>query len=212
LKKLSFNFEKGMIDRFNDLVPDTSRSRTIRNYLLKEYQLPTDIKELPLHLEGENEIYPFHFNPGSIKRLEEIVQEAQRMGININKSIILRDVINKLIQRYTLNSFTPRIMKRNTFKVELGTVKELDKYIPKKERSFFIEDFILEEYEGPRVSGEVLRIRPVYNEDLKVSMDICAFEKLEHYVNRMNTKGVTKAAIFRDAVNSLLTQLKSDQE
>lgn len=212
MKKLSFNFDKGMIDRFNALVPETARSRTIRNYLLKEYQLPSDMKKLPIYLEGENEIYPFHFNSESIKKLEAIVQKAQMIGININKSVVLRDVINILIQRYTISPFPSRVMKRNTFKVELGTVKELDKYIPKKERSFFIEDFIMEEYEGPQVSGEILRIRPTYNEDLKVSMDISAFEKLEQYVIRTNTKGVTKAAVFRDALNQLLIRLKNENQ
>lgn len=211
MTRLSFNFDKGMINRFNTLVPETARSRTIRNYLLKEYQLPKDIKDLPVQLEGENEIYPFHFNAVSIEKLEEIVQEAQEMGISINKSIVLRDVLNKLIERYTLNSFPPRVMKRNTFKVDIGTVQDLDKYIPKKERSIIIEDFILEEYEGPNVPGEVLRIRPAYNEDLSVSLEMAVFDKLEHYVIQTNTKGVTKAAIFRDAVNSLLTRLKSEK-
>lgn len=210
-KRLSFNFDEGQIDTFNSLVPESARSRTIRNYMLKEYVLPQNINELPLKIEGKNEVYPFIFNGRSIEKLDSLVSEAKAQGIeDANRSIIVRDVLNKLIERFTVHEFPPRKLKRNVFKVESGTVEQLDKYIPGYERSLIIEDFILEEYEGPQVSAEALRQRPETNEDINVSMDVVAFDILGHYVDQVNTKGVTKAAIFRDVLHQLLKQLKNE--
>jgi hypothetical protein len=210
-KRLSFNFDEGVIEKFNSLVPEFARSRAIRNFLLKEYKLPEDINTLPLKIEGKNEVYPFIFNARSIEKLDSLVKDANRQGvIDVNRSVILRDVLYRLIERFTVQPFPPRKLKRNVFKVDYGTIEQLDKYIPGYERSLIIEDFILEGYEGPTVSAETLRQRPETNQDMNVSMDVTAFDVLGHYVDLIGTKGVTKAAIFRDVLQQLLKQLKNE--
>ncbi|HZH58698.1 MAG TPA: hypothetical protein VEY70_03780 [Metabacillus sp.] len=156
------------------------------------------------------------------KKLKKLVEEGnssdlraknEKYGYSIfaNESSIMRDVINKMIEKYRHSPLEEVEKIFKTYRVPVGTIAALDKFIPKRERSFFIEDFILNSYEGPKTESEAeLTKRPKEGTEqlpLKLSRD--AFRELNKYV-----KGKVKEShIIRDVLNEIISSfVESENE
>lgn len=76
-----------------------------------------------------------------------------------------------------------------------------------RDRNATLERFILEEYEPKDLNYVMDKLREP--EQMKVGMDIKAYEKLDSLVDKINKDGVNRTILFRDVVNQLVSKLSN---
>jgi len=123
----------------------------------------------------------------------------------------MRHVIDQLIQKLEAQnekiSPAERQVKKIDVYFERGTRAVLEKYVNFRDRNATLERFILEEYEPKDLNYVMDKLREP--EQMKVGMDIKAYEKLDRLVDKINKDGVNRTILFRDVVNQLVSKLSN---
>lgn len=225
-KQIGLYLFHGQRKKIEELIPDRMRSRTIRNYLLNEYELPSgnrfaNIFKNVTDLEIVNH---YMFNDESFAKLDIFVKQANEIFLleqltnqkdivkgKANRSSIMRDLLDQLINKYKDNPIPARKIKKNSFMVPVGTKERISKLIPKMERDITIEEFILEVYEGPKNLSD-FRKRPTDTEKLNVGLDEEVFKKLDTLKENVNFEAETRSPFFRDAIEQMLEKLTTEME
>ena len=136
-----------------------------------------------------------------------MVREA---GYTANRSSLMRNIMSELISKLQkeVDDSLPKNRKllHSSFYFEKGTKDVLEQFIPFRDRNVVIERFILEEYE-PTQGNHVLLDKPIEPESMRISMDEEAFNKLDHFVDVIQIKGISRTSLMRDAVLQLISKL-----
>lgn len=207
--QITFNIYKEQIETFTQIVPHTLRARTICKFLKNEYLPP---KVFNTRVEFEAEVYPIRMDQDSILKLDTIMIEDSKRGTgsqkDISRSVIMRDVFNQFIMEYKSKPIPKPERKRTLLHVAEGTIDTLAQYIGKYERNRTIEEFILEEYNGPKASTEELK-QKLGNEPelMPITLDEGIFETLQEIADEYGY-GVKRSHILRDVINQLSEKLK----
>ncbi len=204
----TFNLEKGTIEKLQEVIPSGKRSRIIRDYIIHDYSLPTNLDELQ-SIPKENEVYPFYLNESAISKIDALIKVAANQGLEINRSTIMRDVLQRMIKKYEDNPIEAGKRKEIVFYVPKGTVKALNQFVPAKQRSIFIEDFILSEYTPS--SEDVLKEKKDTSERFKVYLDEHTIEFIDELAVKFNTKSIKRSSIGRDIVLQALDILQTSK-
>lgn len=221
---MSFVLRKGQIERFNQVVPESLRSRLLRKFILNEYELPTDGSELVSlftePLQEESEVYPFRLSEEVLERLDFLVNKVNKYGEKglaspktVNRSAIMRDIMDRIIEKYEKNPVSERKWKMKLIRYVPSRHKQLlKKYIDQREISAVLEDFILEEYKGPSVPAkELKRIPEEETEDLMITISEDVEEYLKDMISQHYDKDKVKLThILRDAINQMVKKLEDE--
>ncbi|UOE78408.1 hypothetical protein [Parageobacillus thermoglucosidasius] len=217
---VSFVLRKGQIERFNKVIPEHLRTRLLRKFILNEYELPKDESELvSLFLEPEeSEVYPFRLSEEVLERLDILVDKVNNYGEKLasqkttNRSSIMRNIMDRIIEKYEKNPVSERKWKMKPVHVTKEQKELLQKYIDQREISAVLEDFILEEYKGPSVSVQELKRRPKEKmEILVITISDDATEYLKKIISQYRAEDKVKMAhILRDAINQLIKKLENE--
>lgn len=209
MKQVSFSLFPGQAESFKSKVDPSVQSKTLRNYVLNEYQLPEDLSIIN---EGEKAgLKPekFLFDEYSDERLNDLVKTIREFGFKGNRSSLMRHIMNQLLEKLEKQSNSlpqEREIRHSSFYFEKGTKDVLEQFIPFRDRNAAIERYIVEEY-SPSTNHSFLLDKPEDVETMRISVDAEAFGKLDDYVNKFNTKGITRTALMRDAVLQLISKL-----
>lgn len=209
MKQVSFSLFPGQAKAFKSLVDSSVQSKVLRNYVLNEYQLPNDLSIIN---EGEKKgLKPekFLFDEHTDDRINELVKNVREAGYKANRSSLMRHIMAELIEKLkNEEDSTPkkREIRHSSFYFEKGTKEVLEQFIPFRDRNLAIERFILEDYK-PRADMSFLLEKPEDVEPMRISLDSEAFQKLDYYVNKIQTKGISRTALMRDVVEQLITKL-----
>ena len=213
MKQVSFSLFPGQAEVYKSLVDSSVQSKILRNYVLNEYQLPD---ELSIINEGDKKgLKPekFLFDEHTDDRLNELVKSVREAGYKANRSSLMRHIMNQLHEKLKKQDDSlpkQREIRHSMFYFEKGTKEVLEQFVPFRDRNAVIERFILEEYE-PTDNQAILLEKPEEPEQVRISIDADAFDKLDRYVDQIKTKGITRTALMRDVVNQLIGKLsKSD--
>ncbi|MGZ9869588.1 hypothetical protein ACU3L3_14310 [Priestia endophytica] len=217
MKQVSFSVSPNQVKKFKSLVDPTLQSKVLRNYILNEYELPSD---LSIFNKGDKQgLKPekFHFDEYAHERVNELVKQVRSTGHVANRSSLMRHALNQLIEKLTTDkgeSVYPsdREVRHLNFYFEKGTKDVLSEVVILKDRNATIERFILEEYKPNDNTREALD-KPLEAEQMRVSIASEAIEKLDKYVDEIKSnsreeiKGVNRTALMRDVVNQLINKL-----
>ncbi|MEC3018368.1 hypothetical protein P9Z80_13840 [Bacillus cereus] len=206
--QMTFNIYSAQVKEFVKIVPETLRARTICKFFKKEYVCPDTFNTV---FEGEAEVYQVRMDKVSANKLDEIVVKAKMAQIEVNRSIVMRDVFEQFISKYKECPLPKPVRKRTSLNVAAGTINELANYIEHYERNKTIEEFILEEYHGPYVSISVLKQKLGNEYELMpVTLDENAFSILGEIADEYGN-GVKKSHILRDVINQLSQKYKDNK-
>lgn len=206
--QVSFAFRKGQIEAFLKVIPPSKRSRILRQFILNQYTLPVVIENLLINLdESTLEVYSFHLDELSLERLDGLVLELnKKAGIKANRSMIARDILEQITNKYSGLSLSPCASVKKLFHVPIGTKESLAKYISERDRTATYDDFILNEYSGPSLPAKELKKKPKGgSETMMLSLDTESIETLDSIANDYEVK---RAHILRDVTTQLLDELK----
>ncbi|MEH6943104.1 hypothetical protein [Bacillus sp. JJ722] len=194
MKLYSFSFPKGMIEKYQELIPPSKNKKVFRDFLFNKYSLPTSLETLQERMTNV-EIYPIRMNDQEIGQIDHFISQANSTEF-ISRSAIVRDVYQMIIEHYKSNPLTPSETKRQTFKVPIGTKRNLSHYIEDGYRSYELSSFILESYVP---SNDFPSIRGQATEGLDFISEIEVFDYLDQIAEEYSFKsGRTK--LFRDAM------------
>lgn len=208
-RRVSFSLFPGQAENYKSLVDSSLQSRILRNYILNEYELPTDLGIINKGEKKGLKAEPFRFDEHTDMKLNELVKQVREAGFKANRSSLMRHIMEQLINKLRQqNDSTPkdREIRHSSFYFEKGTREVLEKYIPFRDRNANIERFILEEYH-PRSRNPILFDKPEDPESMRISISVAAFNKLDQYVDEIKIKGVTRTALMRDVVEQLISKL-----
>lgn len=210
MTQVSFSLIPGQAQLFKSLVDPSVQSKVLRNYILNDYQLPNDLSIIN---EGDKKglkLGKFLFDEFTNKRLDELVAMVREAGYTANRSSLMRNIMSELISKLQkeVDDSLPKNRKlfHSSFYFEKGTKDVLEQFIPFRDRNVLIERFIIEEYE-PTHGNHVLLDKPIEPESMRVSMDEEAFNKLDHFVDVIQIKGISRTSLMRDAVLQLISKL-----
>ncbi|SFQ86565.1 hypothetical protein [Priestia endophytica] len=217
MKQVSFSVSPNQVKKFKSLVDPTLQSKVLRNYILNEYELPEDLSIINKGDKQGLKPEKFHFNEYADERVNELVKQVRSSGYVANRSSLMRHALNQLIEKLTTDngeSVYPadREVRHLNFYFEKGTKDVLSEVVTLKDRNATIERFILQEYKPNDHTGEALD-KPLEAEQMRVSIDSEAIEKLDKYVDEIKSnskeeiKGVNRTALMRDVVNQLINKL-----
>lgn len=215
-----FNLMKTDVAEYIELVPSFKRSRTLRKFLLEEYQLPTKEESLHSFFEEPNKedtiVYTYIFDEVSLQRIDELVnmvnshEIAKNYPHKTNRSAVMRDVLKELNKYCRQHPVTKSKIVKKSFRVPVGTIEKMSAHIPQKERNATIEEFVLEEYEGPiKAASEMKKRVPGGTEVMYVELAEEVYEKLDQYVNEIG-QGVKQSAIMRDVLEQMIQKFEKD--
>lgn len=209
MKRVSFSLFPGQAEDYKSIVDTSLQSRILRNYILNEYQLPSDLSIINKGNKQGLQAHPFRFDTHTDQKLNELVKKVRDAGFKANRSSLMRHIMKQLINKLNQqNNSGPidREIRHSSFYFEKGTKEVLEKYIPFRDRNMSIERFILADYK-PRVQHSVLYEKPEEPETMRISMSKEAFNKLDRLVTEIKIKGVTRTALMRDVVEQLISRL-----
>lgn len=208
MKQVSFSLFPEQEAKFKALVEGSIQGKILRNYLLNEYKLPEDLSLINQGDKKDLKISKFYFDDATNEWLNELVKIVRDKGFTANRSSIMRDVIDKLISKLKSNiEVLPKDRKliHSTFYFERGTKEILEKLISFRNRNAIIERFILEEYTLKNKTH--LLDKPIEPEQIRLSIDSAAINKLDEIVKDLNIKGLSRAALMRNVVDELITTI-----
>ncbi|PPA68674.1 hypothetical protein [Jeotgalibacillus proteolyticus] len=211
MKRVSFSLVPGQVEQYKALVDASLQSRILRNYILNEYQLPEDLRDINIGDRQGLKPLPFHFDEFTDERVNELVKHIQKHGCKANRSTLMSHILTQLIQKLSLQSQglpKDRVMRHSSFYFERGTRELIEKFIPFRDRNAMIERFILEDYQ-PRKQNPILFDKPVEPEAMRISIAAEAFDKLDQKVSEIGTKAVTRTSLMRDVIEQLIEKLSN---
>lgn len=213
MKQVMFSLFNGQEERYRSLVEDSMQAKVLRNYLLNEYTLPEDLTIFSKGDTKDTKNGKFYFDDFTNEKLNSCVAAVKEKGYKANRSSVMRHVIEELIKKLEGQSKKVSPVERQVKKIDVyferGTRAVLEKYVNFRDRNATLERFILEEYEPKDLTYVMDRLREP--EQMKVGMDIKAYEKLDSLVGKINKDGVNRTILFRDVVIQLVSKLsKSD--
>ncbi len=211
MKQVMFTLFEGQETLYKSLVESSVQSKVLRNYLLNEYQLPNDLTIFSKPNVTGLKNAKFYFDQFTDEKLNNYVSYVKEKGFKANRSSIMRHVIGELIsklqgQNSKVSPVTREVKKVDVY-FEKGTKAILENFINFRDRNATLERFILEEYEPKDLNYVMDKLQEP--EQMKVGMDIKAFEKLDKLVDQINKDGVNRSVLFRDVVNKLISKLSN---
>lgn len=219
MKQYAFYLKKQQNQMFMSLIPALKRSSIIREFIKYEYQLPSvDTNDFDSLFEDvkeeEMEVYSYYLDEVSNNRLEQLVKEVNQINAHnkTNRSAVMRNIFDKIIEKYTNHPLQEVKCITRTFTVTPGTIVQLKSFISHGDRDTIIDNFILNQYDGPaeyKTAAE-LKSRPKGGtESILVSISEDAYAKLEEIANAVGDK-VKRSHIFKDVLEQLLSYLQHD--
>lgn len=198
---------------FFHLIPDRKRSRIIRMFLQKEYQLPKDLKEF-IVTEEEQTGFDVFLNESSLNQLDSLVEEVRRFleteepGYKVTRSTIMQHVISQINKKHQEHPIENTKGAMKPFYLPRSHKEMLLNMISSREITHTIEDFIYEEYKGPIVTTEMLKAKQ--DEEMVITqlkLEEKAIDLLDKFAKE---KKVTRSHILRDVVDQLIKKMKSE--
>lgn len=211
MKQVSFSLFDGQAATFKNMVDSSIQSKTLRNFILNEYKLPSNLEDLFKDESDRTElkIEKFYFDDNTNLHLDELVKRVKMKGFKVNRSSLMRNIMKQMIESLKANeqsSPTKRELKHSSFYFEKGTKDILEQLISFRDRNAVIERFILEEYK-PSNSYSLLLEKPVDVEPMRISIDKEAFNRLDQLIDELGIKKITRTSLMRDVVMQLITKL-----
>ncbi|MED4456143.1 hypothetical protein [Metabacillus fastidiosus] len=211
--QVSFSLYKGQAQTFKSLVHNSLQSKVLRNYILNDFELPSDLSFLSKQEKGEVKVEKFLFDEDTDTRLTKLVADIKKEGFKANRSSLMRHIMQQLILKLEKSDSQyegERERKFASFYFDKETLEVLGKYIPYGDRNAIIERFILEDYEPSSDQDELLK-RPSEPKSVRIGIASEAFHRLDKFVEDIGVKGITRTALMRDAVLQLISKIsKSD--
>lgn len=197
--KVSFNLFVDQIQDLERLIPRHMQSKLLRDFI-RDFSVPYKSLE-----DRSKKIKMLVLDDRSLKKLDELVQQARDKNIPCNRSAMLRFIIQQLIVELKVKKVAVTNQKmHSSFYFEKGTVALFNDLIPFRERNATIEFFVLTEYIPQYISKE----KPIEPETMRVSMDMAAFARLDHIADALH---VTRADLMRDVAAQLIEKLGNNQ-
>lgn len=193
--KFIFYVEKAQIEQLKILIPGWLRSKKIREFLKNNAD---DINLEQNKIQGKETI-TFNLDDETNKQIDLLARNN-----NCNRSDVMRAILNALIIHYTNNPLEIEKGVTRTFTVAEGTVEKLKMLAPHGERDAFIEDFLLNDYTGPKNKTIVeLKSRPRSKDTMLVTLTEESLTKLEQIAETLGNK-VKRSHIFKDCIEQLI--------
>lgn len=211
MKQVSFSLFLGQAEAFKSKVDPSVQSKTLRNYVLNDYQLPGDLSIINEGNKKGLKPEKFLFDENSDARLNELVKIVREAGYKANRSSLMRHIMKQLLEKLEKqNDSLPkqREIRHSSFYFEKGTKDVLEQLILFRDRNAAIERFILEDYK-PSHNRAFLLEKPEEVESMRIGVAVEAFRKLDGYVKEIQTKGITRTALMRDVVEQLIGKLSN---
>lgn len=206
MKQYSFSFNPELLEEFKKVLPTNRSKKILKNYLLKEYELPESLDEL-LQPINNAKIQPYWMTDEEITKIDRLIKHAQIKGLSVNRSSIMRNVMKHLVDIYKNKPIKKSPQHAQKFRVSNGTKKRLATLIDNGELTYELSSFILDGYIP---SNDFPTIRNQEQEDLHFKSDIEVFEKLDNIANEYGFKKGGRAKIFRDALSQFELLLQSN--
>ncbi|MCM3113630.1 hypothetical protein [Lederbergia lenta] len=206
MKQYSFNFSFEVLEEFKKLLPVNRSKKILKKYLLNEYVLSESLNDLQ-EIISETVIQPYWMTEAEIIKLDRLIKQAKTKGYSINRSAIMRDVMNNLVDRYRNKPIQKSKQHRQTFKVPKGIKERLSLLIEDGELTYELSSFIMDGYVP---SNDFPSMRNKDQEDLNFKTDIEVFDKMDEISSEYGFKKGGRAKIFRDALNQFEAWLESD--
>lgn len=211
MKQVSFSLYAGQVATVKNMVNSSIQSKTLRNFILNDYKLPSNLEDL---LKSESDkaelkIEKFYFDDNTNLHLDELVKRVKAKGFKVNRSSLMRDIMKHMIENLKSSKQSishKRELKHSSFYFEKGTKNTLEQLISFRDRNAVIERFILEEYK-PSPGYSIILEKPLDVESMRISIDKEAFNRLDQFVNELGTKKITRTSLMRDVVKQLITKL-----
>lgn len=211
MKVYSFSLNPKTLNDFKKLFPANKTRDIMKNYLLKEYVLPDSLETLkrddaelntPTLPESNQNHYtaiqPYWMSDGEISKVDHLIKQADDKGYKLNRSLIIENVMDNLIDIYKDNPIKTSKQHRQIFKVPAGTKKRLAKLIEKSDLTYGLSTFIMDGYIP---SNEFESVRNMDQEDFDFYTDIEVFDQMDQFAAEYGFKRGGRAKIFRDALS-----------
>ncbi|MED5052578.1 hypothetical protein P9850_12195 [Anoxybacillus rupiensis] len=212
-KMMSFSFRKGQIEKYREVVPKSGylRSRLLRKFILEEYSLPEPSEYIKVFKDVKNEdteIYPFHMNEKVLNRIHELANEVkQRAGVTVSSSAIMRDVMDRVIEKYQDANVRERNWKRIVVYVSDEAREFLHEHIDERQIVYCFEDFLDKKYTGPNAPVKELKQRVSNPVPLTLTIDQRIYDDLKEMAEEQGQK-VKTSHILRNAINQMIEDIK----
>jgi len=206
MKSYSFVLSANDLKAFKERVPKNERQRFVREFIKNDYSLSH--KNLSVIQTSPKPFvsFPFYLPDDVMNRMDRAIVEARNNGFEINRSAVMRDIINQINRSIIPGDILERRAKERPFIVEESDLKQLNDFVGPREKNQAIEDFILNEY-IPTRDQSILRLKPTEKKQWKVRMREEAFHKLDTMVGHIHEPGITRTSLLRDALKQLLVKL-----
>lgn len=206
MKQYSFSFNPDMLEDFKKIFPSYKSKKILKNYLLNEYELPEILGDF--QQTGNNTvIQPYWMTEVEIKKLDHLIKQAKKQGYSINRSALMRNIMENLIHIYRDKPIKKSEQHRQRFKVPAGTKQRLSHLIEDGELTYELSSFIMEAYIP---SNSFPSMRNQVQENLNFKSDIEVFDKLDRISSEYGFKKGGRTKIFRDALDQFEKSLQSD--
>ena len=203
MKQFSFSFNEDLLNKFKTYLPVNKSKKIFRNYFLNEYQLPKSLSNLQKEIK-EPVIQPYCMTDAEIVKLDRLVQQAEKDGFTINRSAIMRDILNDLVLKYQHSPLEKSEQHTQRFQIPIGTKERLSLLIDERDLTYELSTFIIDHYNP---SGEFPILRE--KEEFNFKTDIEIFKKLDDVALQYDFKKGGRSKVFRDALLQFETLLQA---
>lgn len=207
MKQYSFKFNSTILKEFKKKLSVSKGRKILKSFLLNEYQLPLNLKDFEKNVE-DLVIQPYWMSSKEINKIDLLIKEAAERGYTLNRSAIMRDVMNNLVLNYSDKPISVSEQHEQVFKVFAGTKKNLGKHLEHGELPYELSSFILDGYVP---SNEFPSVRNQPLESLHFKTDKEVFDKMDKIAEEYGFKKGGRAKIFRDAINQFERILDKNQ-
>lgn len=223
MRQVTFTLRKGeegqpsQADRFRTLAGDSNKQGKIfRYYFAYNYQLPSDLTLVENDIEKNKTTTvaeKFVIDDLCDEKLKDLIEDVRTKGYKVNRSSIMRHVFDELNELLAKNPDYVAVegevsYTTSNFYFEDGTKEILQELISFRQRHAVIERFIMDEYEPP-TTYKIQFDPPTQIEQINLKLNKAAIAKLDEYVDALEFKNVTRTALMRDVIYSLIKKLSN---
>nr|WP_172691950.1 hypothetical protein [Bacillus glycinifermentans] len=185
----------------------------LSHFIMFEYKLPSSLE--PILSKSDNDVLSAEQLRISIEardHLDSIIDKLKkeyprsRESYGLNRSSLMRDILKQFILKR--QDLEKREVHHSSFSFEADKISFLQSVLPFKERDRTIEHFILNSY-APSETEPPESHKPKNMSQIRIKMDVRAFEKLDNIVDQFKGKGLTRADVMRHVVDQLIKELST---
>lgn len=213
---ISVLLDKKLLQDINENIIEAKRSKLVDRFLLEQYRLPSAKEELMKIGEYQQSedmvIQPFSLSDEAAYKLDKLILEYKSKIIvpkEPTRSMLFRDVLQQFCTYVSLNPLNDeQELKFVHLNIAPEIKTKIEHYLPKMERSQFINDFIMEKYIP---EGNINKLKEVPSKKKKMGIYFKdeALEKLDIIVDSFKG-GVKRTHIIRDLLNKISHYLEEN--